>query len=69
MSKHYGVECDTCEEFIKLGDQDQSEQMVTYLPSKEAGDAVQCPHCGSSHVYGSSDIIDEDSTLLNPWAE
>lgn len=65
MSLYYGVKCLTCEEFVKLGDQKPDEPMITYLAPL---DPVSCA-CGSSHLYGSSDVVDEQFSFLNPSPE
>jgi hypothetical protein len=65
MSEFWGVPCPTCEEFINLGEQNTEETFSTYLPPLGP---VLCS-CGSSHLYKSGDVVDEDGVTLNPWPE
>jgi hypothetical protein len=66
MSKYWGVTCKTCGEFIRLGDQGEADSGI-YLPSN---DLLPIPcGCGSSYVYHSEDVVDEEGVPLNNWAD
>jgi len=65
MSQYWGVNCSTCGEFINLDKQDHEETVMVYLPPLVA---VPCS-CGSSHLYGTRDVVDEAGVFLNPWPE
>jgi hypothetical protein len=69
MSVFWGVTCKTCEEFIKIDSQAELAEceVITYIPS--AGNFPTPCSCGSSYVYGTSDVVDEDGVFLNPWPE
>jgi len=65
VSKYWGVECKTCEEFLQI-DEQEDESTISYLPPLEV---VPCPACGSQYLYVSGDVVDEDGVALNPWPE
>jgi len=62
MSEFWGVTCRTCDEFIKLGEQDKTIPTI-YDPTNEN---MPIPHsCGSSYQYSTDDAVDENGASLN----
>jgi hypothetical protein len=68
MSYRWGVNCATCGKFIDLGPQNRDEKVTTYFPEKAGPGPIPC-ECGSSHLYGTRDVVDEAGVFLNPWPE
>jgi hypothetical protein len=58
MAKLYGVNCKTCETFITVADSEDvdigDDSAMHWVVPVEP---IPCPHCGSSHLYGSEDAI------------
>jgi hypothetical protein len=64
MAKQYGVQCKLCDEFIKLGDiEESSGNKVTFYAAPL--EPIPCPG-GSSYDYLATDLIDEAGKPLYP---
>jgi hypothetical protein len=55
MTKYFGVKYKTCEEYIPLAECEESDGSTIIVP--DLGSPFLCPVCGSSHEYGSDDVV------------
>jgi ribosomal protein S27E len=64
-TKYYAVKCKSCAVPIKLGTcEDNENKTITFYTTPSA--PIICRECGSSHIYGSTDLeitYDEEHSL------